>query len=157
MTQKVVQSTDLAHAEKQIASGDNDTAFKVMSTFRKLGVLFFFVFVLNIFFSRDKVSLGLYKIEMIKDMKVVVSRYESKKIPREEKVPMLKVLSDADYKFVLNRWMFDSKEEYVVGGFIVVDSYNFNSDDRNIHYYPPGDFEVARHWWEVFRHYKDLQ
>ncbi len=130
-----------------------------MRKFEKLGIVLIVLFMacfLNSLFS-DKVPLGLYKIEMIRDMKVVVSRYESKKIPREEKSLTPKAPSDVDYKFVLNKWMFDSKEGYVVGGYIVVDSYNFTSEDRNIHYYLPDDFEEARHWWEVFRHYKNLQ
>lgn len=93
---------------------------------------------------------------MIKDLKVVVSRYESKKMLHNDTSLTSKTLIDSEYKFILNEWMFDVKEGYMTGGFILVDSYNFNLEDRNIHYYPPDDFEEARRWWEYFRHYKGL-
>lgn len=161
---KVVQSTDLAYAIKQIASGDNDTAFKVMKSLANLLLNLVCIFALVIgaliclHESRPEPKFGLYRIDKMEGSAVRVSRYESEK-PSFLTVGEWKDGYDPNYKFVEYpiAFRFDDVKEGKVGDYVVKDAHPGDSFQEHITTFSPAKFGDARECWEGYRRLKNLE
>lgn len=154
----------MAYAEKQIASGDNDTAFKVMNrlvnVLLNITVIFALTVVALIWLheSRPEPEFGLYRIEKMEGSAVRVSRYEAE-LPNLLTEGVWKDGYDPNYRFVAYpiAFRFDQVKDGFVGGYVVKDSHPGDSSQKNITTFPSDKLKYAQFHWESYRIHKKLK